>query len=207
MVVASSLPFAPLSWWAAAAQHEKIIIDLAEHYQKMSFRNRYYLAGTQGKMMMSIPLLHGRNQRKPVAAVGIANDTPWQDQHWKTIVSLYRRSPFFEYYEHLLRPLFSQRYDSLTAWNNAGMELIKQILKLPVAHEYTHEYRATYPAEVWDIRQTLKPQNAQPLVQLSTYYQVFAERCGFQPDCSILDLLFCEGTQALHILRSNAVLN
>src|SRR5690606_5930050 len=105
-MIASSIPFAPVSWWVWAVQHRDVVIDLAEHYQKMSYRNRYYLAGPEGKILMSIPLQSGRNQRKPVKEVAISNDTPWQSQHWKTIVSLYRRSPFFEYYEHLIEPLF-----------------------------------------------------------------------------------------------------
>lgn len=199
-MVASSIPFAPVTWWALAAQHNDVIIDLAEHYQKMSYRNRYYLAGPDGKVLMSIPLQSGRNQRKPVKDVAISNDTAWQSQHWKTIISLYRRSPFFEYYEHLIAPLFTQKYELLHDWSRVGTDFALKALNLKLSIENSHSYQAIYPPDVCDSREILKPQQTTAGIELSAYYQVFEERCGFQPDCSILDLLFCEGNYAGSLL-------
>ncbi|MBA2748463.1 MAG: WbqC family protein, partial [Tatlockia sp.] len=34
------------------------------------------------------------------------------------------------------------------------------------------------------------------------YSQVFEDRLGFQPNLSILDLLFCEGPNAINLLTS-----
>jgi len=104
-MITSSIPFPPISWWAKAIKAGTITFDVHEFYQKMSYRNRYYLASPNGKTLMSLPLQSGRNQRIPVAEVKLFNESAWQDNHWKTIVSLYRRSPFFEYFEHELAPL------------------------------------------------------------------------------------------------------
>jgi len=37
------------------------------------------------------------------------------------------------------------------------------------------------------------------------YYQVFAEKHGFIPNLSIIDLLFNEGTNAVEILNKSAI--
>lgn len=201
-MISSSIPFPPVSWWIYACKAKNITFDLAEHYQKMSYRNRYYLAAPEGKLLMSLPLEHGRNQRIPVNAVKLSDRTDWQSNHWKTIVSLYRRSPFFEYFEHQFRPLFEQKFDRLHDWNIAGIKLVNTLLKLELNFsEEAENYIKLYPEDVIDLREKLKPQQ-EPLIATLQYYQVFEERVGFTPDCSILDLLFCEGMHAREILRT-----
>lgn len=134
-----------------------------------------------------------------VSEVKLFNESKWQDNHWKTIVSLYGRSPFFEYFEHLIKPLFETEYEYLHAFNTAGVSLINNILGLQLTLTTTDEYLKTYPPEILDTRSALLPQNnLSP--DMPAYYQVFAERCGFLADCSILDLLFCEGNYAKEIL-------
>ena len=183
-----------------AYQAKQITFDLAEHYQKMSYRNRYYLAAPEGKLLMSLPLEHGRNQRIAVSEVKISDRSNWQSNQWKTIVSLYGRSPFFEYFEHRFKPVFEKRYEHLHDWNMAGIQLINTLLKLDLSFSETKEYIKTYADDVIDLREKLKPQ-ADPMVAVKPYYQVFEDRTGFIPDCSILDLLFCEGMHAKEIIK------
>jgi hypothetical protein len=201
-MISSSIPFPPVSWWMYACKAKNITFDLAEHYQKMSYRNRYYLAAPEGKLLMSLPLEHGRNQRIPVNEVKLSDRTDWQSNHWKTIVSLYRRSPFFEYFEHQFRPLFEQKYERLHDWNIEGIKLMNTLLKLDLTFSSEKEnYIKSYPEEIIDLREKLKPQQ-EPLTAIPQYYQVFEERVSFIPDCSILDLLFCEGMHAREVLRT-----
>lgn len=192
-MISSFIPFPPVSWWQHAVRAGNVTFDLAEHYQKMSYRNRYYLASPEGKTLMSIPLAKGRNQRVPVAAVCISGDTPWQSNHWKTITSLYGRSPFFPYFEHLLRPLFERPYTQLHTFNRESIRLVSHLLRLELTFTEITVFRAQYPPETRDLRQSLNPQHP---ADIPEYYQVFSERTGFLPDCSILDLLFCEGPYA-----------
>ena len=192
-MISSSIPFPPVFWWIKACQSKNITIDLAENYQKMSYRNRYYLAAPEGKILMSLPLESGRNQRVPIAEVKLSSDTNWQSNHWKTIVSLYNRSPFFEYFEHYFKPIFEQSFESLHDFNFAGIIQINKLLKLGLNIETSHSFIKNYPEEILDLR-NIKPQS-DPDNNL-TYYQVFEDRTGFQPNCSILDLLFCEGMAA-----------
>lgn len=197
-MIAFSAPFPPLSWWQLALRDRHVTIDLAEHYQKMSYRNRYYVAAPQGKLLLSIPLRNGRNQRVPMADVYIDNRTDWQTQHWRSLVSLYNRSPFFQYLEHHFAPLFLQSFDKLHDFNMAGIELVNRLLGLGLDLHFQAAFQAQYPG-ITDIRNDLRP-NQPSTMQSQVYYQVFSDRSGFLPDCSILDLVFCEGLQAKALL-------
>jgi hypothetical protein len=78
--------------------------------------------------------------------------------------------------------------------------LINTLLKLDLSFSETKDFIKTYPDDVVDLREKLKPQ-AKSLIAVKPYYQVFEDRTGFIPDCSILDLLFCEGMHAKEILK------
>lgn len=192
-LISASVPFPPVSWWGYAARAGRVCFDLGEYYAKMSYRNRYYLAAPEGRQLMSIPLLQGRNQRIPVSEVRPDNGSRWQDNHWKTIVSLYGRSPFFPYFDYQLEPLFRTSYDRLHDFNIATIQLMARLLDLPLQLEETSTFLKEYPTGTTDLRKLLAPQRP---VSLPAYYQVFAERSGFLSDCAILDLLFCEGPAA-----------
>jgi hypothetical protein len=66
-----------------------IVFDQYETYQKMGFRNRCQIAGAQGVVNLSVPLVQGRDQKTLVRDVRISYRQPWAAQHWKTIVSCY----------------------------------------------------------------------------------------------------------------------
>lgn len=199
-MISSFIPFPPVSWWAYALQSGRVTLDTAEHYQKMSYRNRYYLAAPEGKLLMSLPLEKGRNQRIAVREVQISARTDWQDNHWKTIVSLYRNAPFFEHFGHHIKALFVCPFDRLQDWNKKGIELVNELLKLELDIKETDVFQKVYEGQT-DLRTRLIPQ--QKLIEnMPSYYQVFADRCGFQQDCSVLDLLFNEGLHTRSYLKS-----
>jgi hypothetical protein len=52
-----------------------------------------------------------------------------------------------------------------------------------------------------DARNKWKPTNFQEDASVK-YFQVFEDRIGFQPNLSILDLLFCEGPNAIYLLKN-----
>lgn len=176
-----------------AAKEKDVCIDIAEHYQKMSYRNRYYLASPQGKILLSIPLKEGRNQRKPVKEILIDNKENWQVKHWRTIVSLYARSPFFEYYEYRFRFLFEDSFEYLHQWNMESLKLMDELLASDLQLSETDFYKEHYGDTITDIRKTFVPQALQH-ISSTQYYQVFSDKTGFIPDCSALDVLFCEGS-------------
>lgn len=200
-VVAAPLPFPPVSWWQQALKAPVLILDVKEHYQKMSYRNRYYLADKKGKSLLSIPLNSGRNQRIPMQSVGISYAEPWQKVHWRTIQTLLGNAPFFEYIDYQLFPFFEEETANLCDWNIATIQWANRFLGSPLEIRLSSEYIEAYDTDTLDIRNTIHPKNI-PAAAQRPYYQVFSEDAGFLPDCSILDLICCEGKYATHILNS-----
>jgi len=200
-VVAAPLPFPPVSWWMQALKAPLLILDIKEHYQKMSYRNRYYLADKKGKSLLSIPLNNGRNQRIAMESVGISYAEPWQKVHRRTIQTVLGNAPFFEYIDYQLFPFFEQETDKLCDWNIATVQWANRFLGSPLEIQLSTEYKEMYDKDTLDIRSSIHPKNDD--MQLpDPYYQVFSEDSGFLPDCSILDLICCEGKYAASILRT-----
>jgi hypothetical protein len=200
-MVSSILPFPNIWWWANAVQHTAVSFDRAEHFQKMSYRNRYYIPGANGLIVLSIPLAQGREQRRAMKDVAISNSTPWHVQHWRTITSVYKRSPYFDYYEQSLQDLFERPFTLLADFNTASIHWLKAQLKISFEENQLEHFIKDYPGQT-DLRQVMKP-GTEKTAATSGYYQVFADRTGFLPNMSMLDLLFAEGPHATDWLRDN----
>lgn len=202
MVVSSYLPFPSIIWWARAIDATVLMLDGAEHFEKMTARNKYRIAGANNPIQLSIPITGGREQRTAMNNVTIFNGEKWQVQHWRTLTSVYRQSPFWEFYEPSLQPLYTGYFEKLADFNEASVTWCMQQLKLTIDVQKTSEYRAIYPPPAADTRK-LKPLNGQRGDGFPKYYQLFEDRTGFLPDLSILDLLFAEGPHTAAWLRSN----
>jgi len=195
-IVSSFITFPNIGWWAAVAGNEVLILDKAEHFEKMSYRNRYNIAGANNNIQLSVPLVNGRGQRAAMADVQIADKEKWQLQHWRTMVSVYKRTPFFEHYEHSLSKLYETHYKWLIDLNLASIQWLKQQLKLSFDIRIAETFVKDYPATVKDIRD-IKSSDAIQIDTFPKYYQLFEERNGFLPNLSMLDLLFAEGPYAV----------
>lgn len=196
--IAAAIPFPPLSWWRAALKEKTVWLDPFEHFQKMSYRNRYYLAGKEGKAMLSIPLLKGRNQHAAMREMQISYAENWQKNHWRTLQTLLGNSPFFEYIDYQLFPFFDTKANSLYDWNKASIEWANRFLGNPLELRETSSYIPNTNGSFRDLRETIHPKS-DPGPQ-NEYYQVFKSDAGFVTDCSILDLICCEGKNAINIL-------
>lgn len=171
---------------------------------------------------LSVPLLKGRDQKTLVRDVRISNRQPWAAQHWKTILSCYSRSPWFDHYRAELEELYRQKWEWLIDWDLACFEWSLKALGVQRAVGLTDEWRREYDAgTVADWRGRWKrggvggqgelgrTDEAAPGAAMGVgdgvtrYRQVFEERTGFIPDLSILDLLFCEGKQSIRYIRSS----
>ncbi|RFM32708.1 WbqC family protein [Chitinophaga silvisoli] len=194
--------FPNLFFYKTLINHDELLIEKYEHYQKLSFRNRCYIAGPNGSILLSVPLSRGKNQRTVMKDVKISNEENWQAQHWKTLVSAYRRSPWFEYYEEELGQLYERPFEYLMDWNEACFEWANKTIGLSFPTTYTTEYSKQYTdANLTDARDLMVPGTENAKTDLVEYTQVFQDRVGFLPNLSILDLIFCEGKRTLALLK------
>ncbi len=187
--------FPRISWWSEVMNADTVIFDAGEHFQKMSARNRYHISGANNSIKLTVPLVNGRNQRVPMKDVLIFNEERWQVQHWRTLVSVYKRTPFFDHYEDSLSVLFETPFSHLIDYNKATMRWVKQQLRMQFEEKETDVFMKDHLDADVDLRKH-KPVSR----QLPKYYQVFEDRLGFIPDLSILDLLFSEGLGTVALL-------
>jgi len=168
----------------------------------MSFRNRCLIAGAEGIISLSVPLVEGRNQNRSMGEVRISNDVDWQGRHFKSLQSSYNRSPFFEHYRLELGELFEKRFDHLAEWDLHCLNWVKEKLAWRTEFRLTERIIPYGSESVTDLRNKILPKNYNKWVPVK-YRQVFEERTGFFPNLSILDLLFNEGNNAAKLLSSS----
>jgi hypothetical protein len=171
--------------------HNKI--EQYESYQKMSFRNRCMVAGSNGVVNLSVPLEKGRGQKELMKDVRISYSGNWQLQHWRTIESCYSRAPFFEFYRDGVFDLLRKKETFLLDQNMTIMEWLAKVFKYKGSLSLTTSYLKEYPVGVNDLRGQFLPKNYADEAFDLKYVQVFEDRIGFKPNLSILDLLFCYG--------------
>lgn len=197
--------FGCIAQYVAVAQSEAIVFENEDNYQKQTYRNRTYIYGANGKLLLTIPIKHtGKEEgRQLYKDVRIENDFAWQDLHRKSIETAYRTSPFFEYYEDEFIHLFEKKKEFLLDFNYECMQVVLDCLQIDSGYSKTNTYQKD-PENIADLRYLVaaKKEKAFPL---TSYIQVFSEKHGFLPNLSILDLLFNEGTNALTYLENQSI--
>ncbi len=195
--------FGTINYINTLFQDLNIIIEQYESYQKMSFRNRCVVAGSNGMVNLSVPLEKGRGQKELMKDVRISHSANWQQQHLRTIESCYSRSPFFEFYRDGVWNLLEKPEIFLLDQNLKILEWLKKVFKFKGIISVTEKYQKSYPENLRDLRNSFLPKNQLTEAFGIKYTQVFEDRIGFVPNLSILDLLFCTGPEAVSILRDN----
>lgn len=188
--------FPPIDYFQALVKHA-VILEWTDRYQRQSYRNRCYIYGANGLLLLSIPVLHRSGQKAKDRQ--IAYDWDWQKQHWKSLESAYSHAPYFEFYEAGLRPLYEKRERFLYDLNLKTLELTTDWLELYRSPSRTEHYEKT-PTGALDFRDAFNAKD-RSTVHFTPYRQVFAHKYGFLPNLSILDLLFCMGPDSISYIN------
>jgi len=115
-------------------QQEVVYFSGETFYQKQTYRNRSLLYGANGILRLTIPIKHNHNGIKPKdKEVAIAYDMNWQLQHWKSLCSAYRSSPYFEFYEADLYPFFKEKTPFLFEYNLKLIVKLMELLEHPLS--------------------------------------------------------------------------
>jgi hypothetical protein len=182
---------------------EKVLFEVQDNYQKQTYRNRAYIAHANGRLLLNVPVKHSKGGPRQKTKDVIPEDSfPWQDQHWKSLQTAYRTSPFFEYYEDELEVLFTKQVQSLMEHNLEIFERVTELLGLSVNISLTESYEPN--PEIMDLRYLVEAKKERNF-SFSPYTQVLQAHHGFLPNLSILDLLFNEGPSAQHYLEEQSL--
>ncbi len=200
--------FGPVSQFVAMANAAEIVFENEDNYQKQTYRNRMYIYDPNGKLLLNIPIKHrssvtggakqnGKHQL--YKEVQIENQFNWQTQHWRALKNSYQASPFFEFYEDELYPIYHKQYDFLLDFNYACLDFIKTSLQWDFTYKKTSEY-ILKPEDCKDARPFINAKSQH--ISSEPYTQVFDNKHGFLPDLCILDLLFNEGPNSIQYLEN-----
>ena len=195
-----SLAYAgPIAHWVPICKQQPILWEVEDFYKKQSYRNRMEIHAANGKLILSIPIKHlGYEGHQNYKDVQIANEFPWQRNHWLTLKTAYQCSPFFEYYEDEILPLYQNTYLSLLEFNMQVMETICELLQVQIPQEVTKTYEKN--SEYYDLRSLIDVKSTRNKSVIE-YTQVFSEKNGFIPNLSIIDLLFNMGPKTVKLLQ------
>lgn len=185
--------------FALLVQHD-VVWEVEDNFQKQTFRNRCYICTDQGKHMLNIPIQHagGLQGRQKYKDVRLDNSAKWQRQHWRSLQTAYRTSPFFEYYEDDLAPLYMQEETYLMDFNLKSIAVLCDCLQLEAPKNRTIRFQKS-PEAVIDARFLVNAKKQVSFTQ-AEYNQVFGDRHGFIANLSVLDLLFNVGPNSVSYL-------
>jgi hypothetical protein len=193
--------FGPISQYSEIINTAEVLFEVHDNFQKQSFRNRCYIFNTNGKQLLNIPVKHpNSSSRKQTKDTLVENATHWQDQHFKSLKTAYRNSPFFEFYVDDLAHIFQKKYTYLQDINIDTFLFVSEALQISSNFKKTSSY--TEVLESNDFR-NLAAIKTQPKNLVKPYIQMFDDKHGFLPNLSILDLLFMEGPNAISFLEKN----
>lgn len=177
-----------LEWWREALA-EDAIIDVGEHFVKQTSRSRAEIATSSGRMLLSANVVKASSiHKRAVKDMRLDYSKRWQHQHLVAIRSAYKSSPYYDYYAHLLEPIFERRYEFLYDMSREIIEAVRRIGGVKQELRFSEEYIHATAADN-DLRghNFLGPREGE-----EPYWQVFSERLPFESNCSVIDKLFNE---------------
>ena len=199
--------FGPVQWYQKLKRYDHCVIEQYDSYQKQTYRNRCVIATANGLQALTVPVEVG-GKKEEVREVRISDHNQWRRVHWNALQSAYSESPFFEYYADDIRPFFEKKYEFLIDFNEAIRQKMCELLDIEASVSYSSGFRVQdsgfrdHGSGFRDFREVIHAKHPQddPGFQPRSYWQVFQHRYGFQPNLSILDLLFCMGPEAVFYL-------
>ena len=212
----SSTYFGPIQWYQKLNRYDECLIERHESFIKQTYRHRMLIPTTNGPLALTIPTNH--NTSLAMKDIRISDHANWRHVHWNALLSAYGESPFFEYYQADIRPFYEKKYEFLFDFNMEITEKMIELLDIRPKISITNEYFLSEERKVMseelnsftkhkvesikDFREAIRPKKPLPDAEFESkrYYQVYEQKFGFQPNMSILDLLFNEGNEAIFYL-------
>ena len=200
--IAIDLHYLPsLEYFTAIDGAEELLLFPNDSYQRQSFFNRTRVLLANKVETLSIPI-QGRRPKIPMKGVAIDYGQKWQAIHLRGIQSAYGKAPFFEYYFPYFEQVYERQEESLWSMNLQLLTICLKLLRWPV--KLTVVEKGEISADIMDIRGQIAPKRAfseNPFYLPVPYTQLFG--VDFEPNLSILDLLFCVGPEAERILKQS----
>jgi hypothetical protein len=195
--------FPSISHFVAMVHADSVTFEVEDNFQKQTNRNRMYIYSPNGLQLLNIPVKQNDgNGRLMFKDVKIEEAFDWQKQHFKSLEAAYRSSPFFEYFEDDIRPLFEKKHTFMLDLNFEALEIVTACLGMDLNSSKSTEFFRE-PKDMTDYRYLVN--GKKDTSEFETYTQVFGDKHGYINNLSILDLLFNEGRYAMDYLKKQTL--
>ena len=171
------------------------LIEVNDYFVKQSLRTRCKIYGANGPLTLTVPKVRKNSSKTLFKDIKINYDYQWKKEHWKSLTSAYRSSPFFEYFEDELQTLFQKKHTFLKDLNLEMMTFVCS--KIGISTEFNLSESYIENSDYVD-----KRMHSFDHIEPTRYMQVFENKFGFISNLSILDLLFNEGNNSKAYLET-----
>ena len=170
------------------------------YYKKQTLRNRMFIHGANGKLMLSIPIRHsGINQKRFYDDVSMDSSSDWKKNHFKSIKIAYQSSPYFEFYEEDLKNFYQVETSNLYNFNLKSVELVLKWLEIGTTNQ-----TIDFNIEIYKQSKNIKEIDNREIKKKSNikYIQTFEDKNGFIDGLSILDMIFNCGPKTKDYIKA-----
>ena len=186
--------FGSVRYYAALWKCGRAIIDTGQRYDKrFKSIHRCRIADTHGELTLTVPVSRPEPDAPRLwSNARVSAHGQWWHTHIVSLESAYGRTPFFEFYIDRFKPWLCDSGISVTDLCRGIDETLRRALGIDTEIMYGTpkpgddfiDHRDNDFADIKDVE----------------YYQVRADRFGFMPGLSVLDLLFNMGPESVLIL-------
>lgn len=195
-------------------------------YDKRGWRNRNRIKTAHGPQWLTIPVSASGVQQEgtPINQIKIQNETAWQEEHWKTIEQAYAKAPYFDQYAYMLYEFYKRRTNYLVDFTVATTVALASILGLTdtrfirsssldgiegtkterlinILTKLGADHYITGPSAENYIDHKQFDDRGIQLEFMEYNYPDYQQLHGdFEPQVSIIDLMFMQGSRALDFI-------
>jgi len=191
-----------LEFFTRLINSKKVILEVSDYFVKQTYRNRFYILGPNQIQILTIPVHY---QKKTIYRdVTIDYHQNWLKNQRKAVQAAYGKAPFYDYLYDLFDQVWISRPTYLLDLSISMMTVCLKILQIDMSFNFTFIYHQEVQKDVLDLRDIIlakKPSESRSFYHPISYNQNFGS--NFAENLSIIDLLMCEGPNALNILQQS----
>lgn len=178
--------FGSVRYFQDLVKFKQVVFEHSDHLPKQTFRNRMVILGSQGSQVLTMPLEKPSGSKTATKDVLVSYQQNWPLVHWKALKTAYASAPYFEHYASDIEKLLFKKHQFLVDFDLEITQFFLDTYQLPVEFSFTEKYEDSYPEDY-------RTSDYENLEMTGEYNQVLFTQKQFNPQVSILDLLFCEG--------------
>lgn len=195
----------PIEFFVAVSGFERLAFDPSASYQKQTYRNRARILLANKVDTLTVPVYSGR-KKIPYKDMKIDYSQKWKNIHLRGIQSGYGKAPFFEFYFPYFEAVFDKDLTFLWDLNWELLTVCLKLLGLNISLQEMENLKAV--AHIDGLGGICDPKadfSARSFMTEVPYSQMFGR--DFEPNLSVLDLLFCKGPESKVVLNLSKKIN